>query len=162
MRNDTSGLIETQTRRNWVYQKRRRGWTYEKIAQEAVKEFGEDGLPGGWDRRYAYKDLKRELEKLQEENHKLAEDARDLELSRLDAALDGLWDEIERGDPEAIRAFIQVSKRRASLLGLDAPEKHEARIEGDFQVDSIRSRIQRKLLSDPTEDGEDSETKPSE
>jgi lambda repressor-like predicted transcriptional regulator len=44
-----------------------------------------------------------------------------LELERMDAAVAGLWPKIEEGDPEAIRAMVVVMRRRASMLGLDAP-----------------------------------------
>lgn len=59
---------------------------------------------------------------------------RRLELARLDAVMARLWPEVlgrgsRDGDPgvppdkEAVRLFLQISQRRAKLLGLDAPEQ---------------------------------------
>lgn len=48
---------------------------------------------------------------------------RTLENERYDSALSALWPDVERGDVEAIGAFIRLSARRCKLLGLDLPLK---------------------------------------
>lgn len=46
-----------------------------------------------------------------------------LELTRLDRALNAIWNKVLDGDLKAIDAFLSISGRRAKLLGLDAPDR---------------------------------------
>jgi len=123
--NTAEKLLETQQRRREVLQLKEAGATYEAIADALLQRHGAEALPNGWDRRYAYKDLQRELEKLQAENREAAENVRRVELRRLDRMLRGLWKDATEGDTQAIRAALKIMKRRADLLGLDAPERFE-------------------------------------
>ena len=62
---------------------------------------------------------------LKDMREKTEDDALDvirLELERLDAMLLGMWDEARRGKLDAIDRVLRLMKRRAELLGLDAPE----------------------------------------
>lgn len=43
----------------------------------------------------------------------------DLELRRLDRALNGIWQKVLNGDLAAIDRFLRISERRAKLLGLE-------------------------------------------
>lgn len=72
--------------------------------------------------------LKRVLERTRQITDETADDLRTLELSRLDRWLDRLQAQVELGDVKAIEVAIKVSKRRAELLGLDAPKKIDATI----------------------------------
>ena len=116
-------LLATQARRREVLQLKQAGASYEAIAETLVRRHGADKLPSGWDRRYAYKDLHRELEKLQGENREAAETVRDLELQRLDRMLRALWEAAIHGDPQAIDRVLKIMQRRAKMLGLDEPER---------------------------------------
>jgi len=84
-------LIKTAERRAFVLNLRRSGATYAFIAEAARKHFGEDQLPQGWDCRYAYKDVKRELQKIRDDIGEAVEEIRTLELERLDSLLQELW-----------------------------------------------------------------------
>ncbi len=55
-----------------------------------------------------------------------AERVRDIEIRRLDAQLVALWP--SRSDPRASDTILRISDRRAKLLGLDAPEKHDVTV----------------------------------
>lgn len=61
-----------------------------------------------------------------------AEEVRVLEVARLDALLESLWATAIAGDLRAVDRVLAVMTRRASLLGLDAPQRvdiqHEARM----------------------------------
>lgn len=48
---------------------------------------------------------------------------RELENARLDLAQQAIWPKVLRGDPQALNAWIRLSKRRADLNGLDAPKQ---------------------------------------
>ena len=52
-------------------------------------------------------------------------EVRTLELARLDGLWLGAWPRAKKGDDRAIRSCLQIMRRRAEMLGLDAPEKHE-------------------------------------
>jgi hypothetical protein len=116
-------LLATQQRRREVLQLKEAGATYEAIARTLLERHGTHALPAGYDRRYAYKDLHRELEKLQDENREAAESVRDVELRRLDRMLRGLWNKAVQGDPQAIDRVLKIMQRRAKMLGLDEPER---------------------------------------
>lgn len=52
-----------------------------------------------------------------------------LEAARYDRVLVALWPAVERGEIEAVNAFIRLADRRARLLGLDHSDKiNEARM----------------------------------
>jgi hypothetical protein len=122
-------LLDTAKRRSRVLAYRRAGMTYEQIANQMVED-GREGvfkgsLPSGWDARYAYKDVKRELEKLRDE---MAEDVsaiRELEIQRLDEMIRNIWDQVESGELGAYDRVLRIMKRRADLMGLDAPKRTE-------------------------------------
>lgn len=116
-----SEMLATQTRRRFVLEKRKAGCTYVQIAALTVEKFGADAMPGGWDERYAYKDVKRELDKLRAMNQGNTDHIRQLELERLDVMLVSVWKEIQDGNLGAIDRAVKISARRAALLGLDAP-----------------------------------------
>lgn len=84
-------LIATAERRRFVLDLRKTGANYRDIAAAAIRRFGWERLPVGWDCRYAYKDVKREIAKLQKEIQGDAETIRALELERLDTLLYKLW-----------------------------------------------------------------------
>ena len=116
-----SELLETQTRRNFVLELRKSGATYMQIADAARDHFGADKLPAGWDERYAYKDIARELEKLKTLNNGVTEDISQLEIERLDRMLRGVWVQAKSGNFGAIDRALKIMARRAALCGLDKP-----------------------------------------
>lgn len=52
-----------------------------------------------------------------------ADEVRKLEVERLDALLEALWPEALGGNLHAVDRVLMVMQRRASYLGLDAPQK---------------------------------------
>lgn len=90
---------------------RQRGLPYPQIA-EAL----------GVSTRTAYRDVRKELEKIQETCAEEAELVREIELRRLDE----LWSVANtaalNGDIKAIDRCLRIQERRAKLLGLDAAE----------------------------------------
>lgn len=120
-------IIETAKRRAYVLKLRRAGWTYEKIAQATLNQFGADQLPAGWDTRYAYKDVKRVLDKLHENNAETAEDIRQIVTMRMDAMVKALWPKALRGNVSAIDRVTRIDERRCKLWGVDAAQKLDLR-----------------------------------
>lgn len=120
-------ILETAERRAFVLKLRKAGWTYEKIALATTKKFGVDRLPVGWDTRYAYKDVKRELDKLHEDNAETAEDIRQIVTIRMDAMVEALWPKALRGNVSAIDRVTRIDERRCKLWGVDAAQKLDLR-----------------------------------
>jgi hypothetical protein len=54
-----------------------------------------------------------------------ADEVRELEIARLDAALLAIWRRVQGGDEKAIGRLLGIMERRARLLGLDAPKRSE-------------------------------------
>jgi len=115
-----SSLVGTALRRQFVMMQRVGGAGYNDIVVAAIKEFGLERLPKGWDERFAYKDVKRELDAINRDRREAGEEIINLELKRLDM----LWmthiESALKGDLDAFGAVMKVMERRAKLLGLDA------------------------------------------
>ena len=142
-------FIETAERRAFVLDCRRSGMKYADIAEATAEKFGIDNLPKGWDSRYAYKDVKREMDKLRDQMAEDVEDIRQMEIDRLDDMLAGLWEDAKDGKPQAVDRVLKIMSRRSKLVGLDAPT----------QISSIVRNIDLEKLSDDQlerlADGED-------
>ena len=129
-RNQTSDLLETAERRAYVFQLRKAGATYAAIVKAAIDKFGVDALPNGFDERYAYKDVKRELDHLRKDIADSAAEIIELETQRLDAMLTVLWPQVAKGNQGAVDRVLRIMERRAKLLGLDKPSKTDLTSDG--------------------------------
>jgi hypothetical protein len=147
----TSDLLATAERRAFVLRARKAGATYAEIAAAAIEKFGVEQLPRGYDKRYAYKDVKRELDALREEIGEDAQAVLTLELQRLDDLLKGVWNLAARKNPDykAFDRVLRVMERRARLLGLDAAQEHRlsGADGGPIQVEDV-NETRRRLLAD--------------
>lgn len=90
------------------------GHTYDQIG---------DAL--GVSKQQAHRLVKAELDELAVLTHGAAEELRQRELETLDRLLSKAMPLADQGDMHAVDRVIRISARRASLLGLDAPERHE-------------------------------------
>lgn len=59
----------------------------------------------------------------QQEQVQLVGEQRQVELQRLDVALQAVWEKVLAGDLFAIDRYLKIAERRSKLLGLDAPTK---------------------------------------
>lgn len=122
----TSGrLVKAAIRRAFVLDLRKTGMTYRKIVEQVVAEFPPEDLPKEYDSRQAWKDVMRELRRLNEERTESATEVRRLELERLDALTLGLWERAVGGDDKeadekAVDRILKIMHRRAAFQGLDA------------------------------------------
>lgn len=120
----TPRLIDTAERRHFVIRLRKTGMTYQQISEATIARFGADGLPEGWDSRYAYKDVMRVLQGLNDEIREDGEELRELELMRLDRLFLAMYGQAIEGNQGAVDRCLRIMERRARLLGLDKPEEH--------------------------------------
>lgn len=66
-----------------------------------------------------------------------AEEVRALELERLDRLQFAAWPAASQGDVKAIDAILRIMKRRAELLGLDAPTRINVTSTIEAEVDRM-------------------------
>lgn len=128
---NTSDEAAIEERRSKAWDLRVRGKSYRAIA---------DALDVST--RTAFNDIAAVLERTKAENNETAESHKALSLSRLDRALGiveqaldaEVFDESGNADNElklkALDRMLKIEERRAKLLGLDAPTKVEAKVEG--------------------------------
>jgi hypothetical protein len=131
-------MIDTQERRQEVLELKTEGHTYREIASIMLDRHGGKALPSGWDERYAYQDVSRELEKVQKKTWDKAKEVLMIEIRRLDEMQKEMWRKFQSAtklseQKDIIETFIKLQKRKAKFLGLDEPEKIEmltARMDG--------------------------------
>lgn len=122
---DPADEARIETRRAEAMRLRIRGKNYREIAAET-----------GVSVRQAWLDVKAVLERTKNDADEKAEDARALDLDRLDRALDTVEQILEGGsftegtDPDelklkALDRLVKIQEQRAKLLGLYAPQKTE-------------------------------------
>jgi hypothetical protein len=112
-----------------VYELRIQGNTFEQIASEV----GYSGPSGAWQ---AHQRIKSEwiFESIDE--------ARQLELMRLDELQVAVWDRAINGELPAAHCVLKIMDRRAKLLGLDKPEKVEVN-KWDFNAEDLDAEVQK-------------------
>lgn len=124
--------IDARKREAKVFEMRIQGFTFEQIASEV----GYQGASGAWQ---AYKRVK--------ETHifESVEEARQLELMRLDELMYALWERALEGDLSAVACLLKIMDRRAKLLGLDKPEKVEVN-KWEFDGADLDAEVQKLIL----------------
>jgi hypothetical protein len=127
----SSEEAETEMKRRdaRVYELRIQGDTFEQIASEV----GFSGPSGAWQ---AYQRIKSEW------IFESVEEARQLELMRLDELQAAVWDRAINGELPAAHCVLKIMDRRAKLLGLDKPEKVEVN-KWDFNTEDLDAEVQR-------------------
>lgn len=112
-----------------VYELRIQGNTFEQIASEV----GYSGPSGAWQ---AHQRIKSEW------IFESIEEARQLELMRLDELQVAVWDRAINGDLPAAHCVLKIMDRRAKLLGLDKPEKVEVN-KWDINAEDLDAEVER-------------------
>ena len=103
---------EAREKRRQALELRKAGVEYERIAQQLGYNSKQAVY---WAVKAALKDITREP----------AQEVKDLELSRLDAALLAIWNKVRSGDLFAIDRFLRIQHQRAQLLGLYSHDEVE-------------------------------------
>jgi hypothetical protein len=125
----SSEEAEMKRRDARVYELRIQGDTFEQIASEV----GFSGPSGAWQ---AYQRIKSEW------IFESVDEARQLELMRLDELQVAVWDRAINGELPAAHCVLKIMDRRAKLLGLDKPEKVEVN-KWDFNAEDLDAEVQR-------------------
>ena len=125
----SSEEAEMKRRDARVYELRIQGNTFEQIASEV----GYSGPSGAWQ---AHQRIKSEW------IFESIEEARQLELMRLDELQVAVWDRAINGDLPAAHCVLKIMDRRAKLLGLDKPEKIEVN-KWDINAEDLDAEVER-------------------
>lgn len=118
---------QLEARRAEAWKLRVAGKSYRAIAAQLAK----DVEGGKYDVRQAFTDVKAMMDRLQEETSESVRHQRSISLTRIDRAIEKvmpLIDTAEADAPLALEAMDRLDKlekRRAALLGMDAPKKME-------------------------------------
>lgn len=133
--------VERDRRRAQLVELHIKGRNFQEIA---------DALGYG-SRQAARADWQRALALARTEGDATLEEARAFELARLSAIDRRAWDHAELGEIKALEILLKVSDRRAKMLGLDQPVKHELSFDA---VEAEMTRLEQIL----TEAGVDPDT----
>ena len=93
-----------------AYRLRIAGLSYRRIGEQL-----------GIDHTIAFDYVKETLKQLREETLELADQYREMELSRLDEAQSAIYNKVLKGDEKAIEKLLKIQERRSKYLGLDVP-----------------------------------------
>lgn len=112
------------------------GKTHAQIAEEL----------GYGARSNAHRAIKRRLDALNRECLERADQVKQLELTRLDAMLAGLWEKAAAGDPQAIDRVLKIQERRSAYEGLDMPRA--LKVEVARELETNLAKLQAGLPQD--------------
>ena len=79
----------------------------------------------GVNKQRAYQLVKQALGETKRLTAESAEELKGIELERLDALCTAMWPDAMKGDEQKVDRVLRIMKRRAELLGLDAPIRQE-------------------------------------
>lgn len=119
--------IDVALRRAKALELRRAGYSYEEISR--VKSLGYTGVA------QVSKDMQRLFQQMLDEP---AKDVLALELSRLEAVIRYLWQQVRNGDLPAMDRLFHAMKIKHNLLGLNRPIQHQM-----VSSDTMDAEIQR-------------------
>ncbi len=63
------------------------------------------------------------------------EKLRAMETAKLDTAEGAIWDEVKDGSPKHLECLDRIMRRRAAMMGLDAPSKVDATVKHELPDD---------------------------
>jgi hypothetical protein len=114
MANPRGATEAAAERRQRALELRIAGASYRQIAAQLKISLGQ-----------AYNDVDDSLKELAILQNRKAERLRDIELARLERLTVALQNKVRVGDTPAIRTMVSIMDRRAKLMGLDLPTKHD-------------------------------------
>lgn len=94
---------------------------------------------------------------LERASNPLVEQLRGLENERLDRAQAAIWPAVLRGEIPAVRTFLSLSQRRATMNGLDAPKRvalsASVRVEMEQALADLNEVVLGEVIGEVIEDG---------
>lgn len=137
---------ERLARRTKCMRLRLEGHDFETIAERC----------GYGSRQAAWDDYHRALDRITAENETTTEQARRVELARLDKLQTIAWAKTSDTEPaialRAIETILKISAHRARMLGLDQPVRHEISFEA---VEARITELQAFIAANDNDDDDD-------
>lgn len=124
---------QVERRRELVFDYKLAGLKYAEIARKLKVKYRSDpeydfeSLPDKYDESHVAVDVKKEVDKYIDEVVSNVEKHVVVEIERIESMIKALWDRATKSgnseaELEAIDRIIKLQKRKAKLMGLDAPE----------------------------------------
>lgn len=143
---DLAKRIEVAERRRFAVTLRTAGATYQQIADQAVDTFGTQNLPTTWDQRYAHRDVKAVLDRMYKQMFMDIRAYQQIQVERYEGIIRTHWPKVMKGEKGAAELVLKAMKDENKLLGLDAPQRVDMRVQ---QVDQRLERLIAELESSP-------------
>lgn len=101
----------------------------------------------------AYQYVKSQIDQVRAESKELAEELIEVELQRMDDALERVTSSqaYQDGEPASISAALRISESRRKLVGADQPTKTEEKTDGTITV-LVEYEKQKPLSNDGSDD----------
>ncbi len=97
----------------------------------------------------AWRMVARELERVEKGVEESAKELRRMELMRLDRMMLGLWQDAITGNAPSVDRILRIMERRAQILGIDAPDKHEVEIVSRQELEEkVRRLVTRTVVTE--------------
>lgn len=114
-RNRAQDILTVQ-RRELTTRLRLAGMRYKDIVTAVIAQMGIDNVPAGYDERYACKDVKREISRLEKETKENVTELRHLEVERLMRIRLGLWNKVLAGDRAATMLYLKTMEQLGKYI----------------------------------------------
>jgi hypothetical protein len=119
LNSNASKKLNIALRYEKILEHRLAGLTFQQILQKLKEEFGEANLPHDYTERQVCRDLKRYLDKMNEDHQQELLDAKDLYRQRLNFLLNKLWEKAAEGDYQAIDRILRIMETLSRLGAID-------------------------------------------
>lgn len=110
--------------------------------------FAEIGAKFGMSEAAAWMMVNRVLKRDAEARAKNLDAVREMEINRTEVAMQAVWERVLAGEDGAIKSLDTMMKRKAALLGLDAPAKSAVEVSNPAAEAEARAR-KRAMAADP-------------
>ena len=119
----------TAARRKQVFELKISGLSHQEICdtlnearKKKAKDEGKDA-PKNIEVLTISHDMRAIMDGLKQETRQLSSDTRNIQLNRLEVAINAIWEGVGKGELDAIHALVRLLERQAKLVGADAPAK---------------------------------------
>lgn len=137
-RGKTPASVIIAYRREFSVSMRAAGANFREIAEAVRQEFGEENLPDSYDAGYASRDVGIVLDQMYREMGDHMRVMRMTQMTRYEHIIRANWPRAMKGDLGATDRVLKAMKDQNKMLGLDAPQKIDMRVQQvDQRIESL-------------------------
>lgn len=97
--------------------------------------YAQIGKALGCTKQNAHRAVTKALKDTKERTAESTDQLRAVQSQQIDALTMAMWPAAQKGDAKAVLAIVRLMRRRAVLMGLDAPKQTDLTIGGEFAVE---------------------------